>query len=40
MQNPDFDDNIRYFLEELLRIREANSIIEDILSSESHLTTE
>ncbi len=33
----DAEDNILYFLEELLRIPETKSIIEDILSSESHL---
>ena len=30
------EDNIRYFLEELLHIPEINTIIEEILSSESH----
>ncbi len=40
VRKPDAEDNIRYFLEELLRIPETNSIIEDILSSESHLIEE
>ncbi len=40
VRKPDAEDNIRYFLEELLRIPETNSIIEDILSSESHLAKE
>lgn len=40
VRKPDAEDNIRYFLEELLRIPETNSIIEDILSSESHLAEE
>ncbi len=40
VRKTDAEDNIRYFLEELLRILEANSIIEDILSSESHLAEE
>jgi hypothetical protein len=34
------DDNIQYFLEELLRIPEIRSIIEEILSSESFLIEE
>ncbi len=40
VRKSDTEDNIRYFLEELLRIPETNSIIEDILSSESHLAEE
>lgn len=37
VRKPDAEDNIRYFLEELLRIPETKSIIEDILSSGPHL---
>ena len=36
----DAEDNIRYFLEELLRIPETKSLIEDILASESRLAEE
>ena len=32
----DAEDNIRYFLEELLRIPETKDLIEDMLASESH----
>ncbi len=35
VRKTDAEDNIRYFLEELLRILETNSIIEDILSAKS-----
>ena len=40
IRKQDAEDNIRYFLEELLCISETKSIIEDILSSESHRTEE
>ncbi|MDE0423999.1 MAG: restriction endonuclease [Candidatus Poribacteria bacterium] len=40
IRKPDAEDNIRYFLEELLRIPETKSLIEDILSSEAHLAEE
>ena len=37
VRKPDAEDNILYFLEELLRIPETKNLIEDILASESHL---
>lgn len=40
VRKPDAEDNIRYFAEELLRIPETKSLIEDILESESHLAEE
>ena len=40
VRKPDAEDNILYFLEELLRIPETKSLIEDILASESHLAEE
>ena len=40
VRKPDAEDNIRYFVEELLRIPETKSLIEDILESESHLVEE
>ena len=40
VRKSDAADNIRYFLEELLRIPETKSIIEDILSSDPYLTGE
>ena len=40
IRKQDAEDNIRYFLEELLRIPETKSLIEDILASESHLAEE
>ena len=36
IRKQDVEDNIRYFVEELLRIPETNGIIQDILSSETH----